>query len=195
MSLKNDLEMVKEELNSEEKFFEKAVVTERFIKKYKNLMIGGVVALVLGVGINIIYNISEQNRIEESNKILAKLQLDNTNSNLEKELKSLSPTLYDAWKYSSALENDAKEKLKEIANTKTFLVKDLVKYELSQDAQGLESYAQMQNATYKDLALVQSAVLLMKENKIDEAHEKLAMIREDSSLYKVASTLLHYGVK
>lgn len=195
MSLKNDLEMVKEELNSEEKFFEKAVVTERFIKKYKNLMIGGVVALVLGVGINIIYNISEQNRIEESNKILAKLQLDNTNSNLEKELKSLSPTLYDAWKYSSALENDAKEKLKEMANTKTFLVKDLVKYELSQDAQGLESYAQMQNATYKDLALVQSAVLLMKENKIDEAHEKLAMIREDSSLYKVASTLLHYGVK
>jgi len=35
LSLKQDIEMVKEELNSEEKFFEKAVLTERFVKKYK----------------------------------------------------------------------------------------------------------------------------------------------------------------
>ena len=35
LSLKTDIEMVKDELTSEEKFFEKAVVTEKFIKKYK----------------------------------------------------------------------------------------------------------------------------------------------------------------
>ena len=35
MSLKEELEMVKEELSSEEKFFEKAVITEKFVKKYK----------------------------------------------------------------------------------------------------------------------------------------------------------------
>jgi len=45
LSLKNNIEMVKEELNSEEKFFEKAVITEKFVKKYKNLLIGSVIAI------------------------------------------------------------------------------------------------------------------------------------------------------
>ena len=64
MSLKTDIDMVKEELTSEEKFFEKAVVTEKFIKKYKNTLIA--VALVVMVGIvgDVIYTISENNRIE-----------------------------------------------------------------------------------------------------------------------------------
>jgi hypothetical protein len=38
LSLKENINMVREELNSEEKFFEKAVITEKFVKKYKNLL-------------------------------------------------------------------------------------------------------------------------------------------------------------
>ena len=37
VSLKENIEMVKNELNSEEQFFEKAVQTERFVKKYKKV--------------------------------------------------------------------------------------------------------------------------------------------------------------
>ena len=47
MSLKDNIEMVKEELNSEEKFFERSVITERFVKKYKNAIIASVVVIVL----------------------------------------------------------------------------------------------------------------------------------------------------
>jgi len=47
LSLKENIGMVKEELTAEEQFFEKAVVTERFVKKYKNVMIGSLVVIVL----------------------------------------------------------------------------------------------------------------------------------------------------
>lgn len=63
MSLKNDIEMVREELNSEEKFFEKAVVTERFIKKYKNVIIGSIAAIVVVVGANIAYDMNKASQI------------------------------------------------------------------------------------------------------------------------------------
>jgi len=47
LSLKTDLEMVKDELTSEEKFFEKAVVTEKLVKKYKKVIIGGVITTAI----------------------------------------------------------------------------------------------------------------------------------------------------
>jgi hypothetical protein len=85
--------------------------------------------------------------------------------------------------------------MKELKNSKTFIVDDLAKYELAQDVSSLDDYASKQDAIYKDLALVQSAVLLLNENKIDEAHNKLVQISKKSSLSKIASALMHYGLK
>jgi len=45
--------MVRNELTSEEKFFEKAVVTEKFLKKYKNLIVAGVIATALFIAGNV----------------------------------------------------------------------------------------------------------------------------------------------
>ena len=45
------------------------------------------------------------------------------------------------------------------------------------------------------MALLNEAVLLMKEDKIEEAHSRLAQIGEKSSLKGTATMLLHYGVK
>jgi len=198
LSLKNDLEMVKEELNSEEKFFEKAVVTEKFIKKYKNVMIGGVVALVIGVSANIAYTFSEQNRISEANSVLSKLQEDTTNKLLAQKLTSLSPTLSDAWKYSVAVVQKDEATFEKLSKSNTFIIKDLASYELAnekKDAKALEDYAVKQNAIYADLAIIQNAVILINDKKIEDAHEKLSMIKETSSLYRVATALRHYGIK
>ena len=66
--------MVKEELNSEEKFFEKAVMTEKFVKKYKNIMIGAVVAVVVLVSANLIYESNNNANIEEANMAFLKIK-------------------------------------------------------------------------------------------------------------------------
>ncbi len=198
LSLKNDINMVKEELNSEEKFFEKAVMTEKFVKRYKNLMIGSLVVVVAVVAANIAYDINKQNNIESANQILLTLSANPDNTQALKELKDISPRLYDVWLLSKAIVAKDMATLKELKSSKVMLVGDLSAYELAQnskDIDALNDYASKQNSIYRELAQVQSAVMLMHEGKTDLAHQKLATISEQSSLYKVAQALLHYGVK
>jgi hypothetical protein len=190
--------MVKEELTSEEKFFEKAVVTEKFVKKYKNVMIGSVVAVVLFVAGSITYNVNEQNRIDSANIALAELQKNPTNSATIARLESLSPALHDVWVYSEALASKDSTKLESLKNSKALLIADLASYELAENANSVEkfnSYIASNDPIYKDLARVQSAVLLMNEKKIDQAHEELTQISLNSPLAKIAKVLMHYGVK
>jgi len=198
LSIKNDIEMVKEELNSEEKFFEKAVVTEKFVKKYKKPMLGLLAGVVLVVGGNIAYNIKEQSRITSANEVLAKIQNNHSDTASLVKLESLSPKLHDAWILSQAVVSRDVAKLKTLQNSKASLVKDVALYELAQDNNSLtelDAYALKEESIYKDLALVQSAVILMHEGKTTQAHEKLAYISTNSTLNKIATALMHYGVK
>jgi hypothetical protein len=190
--------MVKEELNSEEKFFEKAVVTERFIKKYKKVIIGSIAAIVVIVGANIAYDINKASQIQAANETLAQLMQNPKDEANVARLASLSPALHDVWVYSQAIANKDVKVLEALQNSKTIIVGDLAKYELAQNSKDiakLDEYASKQNAIYADLAIIQSAVILMSDGKNAQAHQKLATINENSSLYKVAKALLHYGVK
>lgn len=198
MSLKQDIEMVKEELNSEEKFFEKAVITEKFVKKYKNVMIASVVVIILGVSANIAYTINKQNRIDEANLALSQLQSNPKDEGALSKLEVLSPALYNVWSYSQAVANKDVESLKKLENSKSELIGDLAAYDVaseSKNVEALSSYALKQDAIYKDLAQIQAAVLLINESKTTEAQEKLSMISIDSPLAQVANALMHYGVK
>ncbi|QOP45952.1 tetratricopeptide repeat protein [Sulfurimonas paralvinellae] len=198
MSLKENIEMVKDELNSEEKFFEKAVITERFVKKYKKPLIGAVVAIVVIVVANLGYQASEQNRIESANETLAQLQKNPADKLALAQLETLSPALHDVWVYSQAVSQKNTDELEKLKNSKALIVNDVSSYEaaeLKEDVASLENYSEQQKAIYKDLATVMSAVLLMQEGKIDEAHDKLEMIGANSPLAQVASALMHYGVK
>jgi len=195
LSLKDNIGMVKEELNSEEKFFEKAVMTERFVKKYKKAMIASVVGVVVIVAANLAYEANEKNKISAANTALTKLTKNAQDSHALNELKTSSPELHDVWIYSQAVTNKDLEAIKKLKNSKAPLIDDLAKYELAREISSLDSYASTQDAIYRDLALVQSAVLLLEQNKIEEAHSKLMRISKESSLTRVVETLLHYGVK
>ena len=76
VSLKENIEMVKNELNTEEQFFEKAVQTERFVKKYKKPLIGLIAAAILIVGGGSAYDIYVQNRVDQSNAAFNALMAD-----------------------------------------------------------------------------------------------------------------------
>lgn len=195
MSLKENIEMVKEELNSEEKFFEKAVVTEKFVRKYKNVIIASVVAVVLFAVVNIAYEMNEKSKLESVNIAFAKLSTNPKDGAALNEIKSLAPNLHDAWIFSQAVANKNVESLKSLKDTKALVVSDLAEYEMAMDEASLQKYASRQDAIFRDLALVQSAVLLLNANKIDEARDVLAKVSKGSSMEKVVATLMHYGVK
>ena len=198
MSLKENIEMVKEELNSEEKFFEKAVITERFVKKYKNIMIGAVVAVTLFVIGDVVYTINKQQRLEATNKALLTLEANPNDKTTLATLASLSPTLHDVWVYSQAVVAKDVQTLETLQNSKALLIGDLSSYEATQHLQDfnkLQNYSQKQNAIYRDLAQVQMALLLMNENRLDEARSQLSMISVNSPLAQLSRALMHYGVK
>lgn len=198
MSLKNNIDMVKEELSSEEKFFEKAVVTERFVKKYKKPLIGSVIAVVLLVAADIAYDINKQNTIEAANAALQELQQNGSNPAMLVRLKSLSTELHDLWLYSQAVTKQNVEELETLRDSKALLIGDMAKYEtaeLKNDKKLLEKYAKQQDAIYRDLALVELAIIAMNDGKIEEARGNLSMIAPQSPLANVAQTLMHYGVK
>jgi hypothetical protein len=195
LSIKDNISMVKEELNSEEKFFEKAVITEKFVKKYKKAMIASVVAIVFAVSANLVYDANENSKITAANTALTKLMKDSKNAHALSELKTSSSELYDVWIFSQAVANKDLDAIKNMKNSNTLVIDDLAKYELATNPRSLDDYASAQDAIYRDLALVQSAVMLLEANKIDEAHNKLLKVSQESSLDKLVKTLLHYGIK
>ena len=198
MSLKENVEMIKEELSSEEKFFEKAVVTERFLKKYKKVIIS-FFALVVVVALgNVIYTMKEQNRLEEANAQLNILLKNPSDTAASKRLKELSPKLYEVWSFAKAvIDNDAK-KLQTLSSSKLPLIGDMATYEAAvrtQNTSELQHYELRQLPMYRDLAIVQEALKAMLHNDTAKAKEKLAMIDEKSPLQGLASILGHYGIK
>ena len=198
MSLKDNIEMVKDELNSEEQFFEKAVQTERFVKKYKKPLIGVVVAAVLALTAGSAYDIYTQNKIDASNSALNILLENPNDAAAQKELKNLNPKLYDVWTLSHALKTKDKAALSSLQSSKALVVADMAQYELAaidQDETALQNYAQKSDALFKDLAILEAAVLLMEKGDKEAAHNKLAMISMNSPVYKLAQSLSHYGVK
>ncbi|MEA3522281.1 MAG: hypothetical protein U9R50_04850 [Campylobacterota bacterium] len=198
MSLKENVEMVREELNSEEKFFENAVKTERFVKKYKTMLIGGVAVLILGIGANAIYDAKVRTTIEDANAALSILQKDASDQSAQTQLKTLNPELFDAWQLSEALKSNDTQILASLATSKAIAVADIASYQnavVNNDIKALEAYSMKPGAIYKDLALFELAVLLIRDNRIDEAHSKLRAIAKESPLYRYSQPLMHYGVQ
>ncbi|MDY0117114.1 MAG: hypothetical protein RBR59_06035 [Sulfurimonadaceae bacterium] len=195
MSLKENIDMVKAELNSEEKFFEKAVMTERFVKKYKKILITSFAVIVVAVAVNLVYDANNTAKVTVANEALLKLQKDPKDEIALAELQANGKKLYELWSYAQAIADKESTALEVLHGSNTPLLGDLSKYENAKTIKDLESYASKQDAIYRDLALVQSAILLMGEEQIDKAHQKLKLIGLDSPMAEVASALLHYGVK
>jgi len=198
LSLKENVEFVKEELNSEEKFFEKAVVTERFLKKYKNIIIGGAVALVVVAFGNVAYDMKEQSRIKTANEQLSILLQNPSDVKAQENLKTASKKLYQLWSFSNSVKNNDTKKLDELSKTKLPVISDISNYLMAvneQNIQKLDDYTLRQDAIFKDFANIQSGIIYMNKKEISKADAKFASIKEDSPLGSVASMLKHYGIK
>ncbi len=198
MSLKENMEALKEELNSEEKFLENAIRTERFIKRYQKPLIAGVVGLLFAVGGAIAYQAYADAKIESSNTALNTLLLNPEDAQAQETLKNDNPELYDLWRLTRGIAQNDPTLLASLKNSEAFGVADIASYEaavIKSDTAGLESYTKRQGALYKDLALLELAVHALEQGNVASAHQKIAQIGEDSPIYQLGQSLSHYGVK
>lgn len=198
MSLKENMDALKEELSSEEKFFESAIRTERFVKRYQKPLIAIVAASLLAVGGAIGYQAYTKAKIESSNTAFNALLANPADTASEQTLKNDNPALYDVWKLSQGISHNDLSVLEGLKNSQAFGVSDIASYEaaaIKGDSQALDAYTKKQGALYKDLALLELAVSAIEKGDTALAHQKIALIPESSPLYKVAQSLSHYGVK
>jgi hypothetical protein len=198
LSLKDNLSMVKDELNAEEKFFENAVITERFISKYKKPLIGLASVIVVAILANVSYDYYTNFRAENANVALLQLQVHADDQKALQALKENNPKLYDLYMLSQAIKKSDVKTLESLKTSQAAEVSDIASYQLSSlqnSVNALNSYANTPDAINKDLALIESAVLLIQESKVDQADRKLASISAESPVYAVSKALLHYGVK
>jgi len=190
--------MVKEELSTEEQFFEQAVKTERFIKRYKKPLLSAVAAVVIAVIATVIYDAYDASSRTAANEAYLTLQKDPQNAQAQQTLKANAPRLYEAWQLSKALNDNDTKALTALGGSSSAEVADVSAYEAAaraKDTAALDAYAYRQNAYYKDLALIDEAVLLLKAGKTEEAHQRLKMVDTQSPVAPLAEALAHYGVK
>lgn len=192
------MEALKDELNSEEKLFESAIRTERFVKRYKKPLLTLLSLAVLG-GVGIVaYQTYAQNKLQSSNEALNKLLVNPQDKTAEATLQNDNPKLYELWKLSRAVSQKDVAALTSLSGSETYGVADIASYEIAAiqaDPAKLEMYTKRQGALYKDLALIELAIHALEAGDIKSAHQKIGSIPEDSPLYTVAQSLMHYGVK
>ena len=198
MSIKENIQTLKDELSAEEKFIENAIRTERFVKKYQKPLMASVISLLLAVGGAIGYQAYDQAKMENSNAALNALLANPGDAGALKNLQKENTALYELYVLSKAIKAGDTKVLKSLVEAKSPEIADIAAYEtavLTKDQKALENYAKKQEGIYQDMALIEMAVTLIQKGDTASAHSKLAMIKEDSAMYPTAQILSHFGVK
>lgn len=191
MSLKENVDYVKEELNSEEKFLEGFVKVERFYKKNKLIIIAGIVIVVgLVIGLYTTKSMQDSNKLDANiafNKVLENPK-DNDAMNT---LKDTSTQLYQVAQFIQA------SKENKTADIQVKYLKDLVDYKKALDAKDinkLNDVSMQSDFLLKEFAIFNKALLQVNEAKFADAKATLKLIPEDSKVSDLVNVLNHYLV-
>lgn len=188
MSIKENVDYVKSELTSEEKFLENFVKGERFFKKYKIAIFAFIAIIVIG---SISYVIKKN--IDETNKFEANIALNNfLKTGDEKSLLEIKEK--DKKLYEVALFIQSKKDFKPAEINLPFL-KELSKYQMAlanNNIDELNNLALQNDFLLKEFAIFNKALILTKEGKFEEARTALQQISETSKASELANLLKHY---
>ncbi len=197
MSVKDNIEYIKEELSNEEKMLEQIVKAERFYKKYRIPIISAVAAAVLFAVGYFAMEYKKSVDLKESNAAYLKLLKNPSDSEALEVLKSKNEPLYRAYLFKKAVREGDVTELERIAAMKVAAISDLALYQgaaLKESADSLDSYRLRQEALLKEMAQIDEAFLLFSKGEIAKGSEILKAVPSDSVAYPYARFLLHYGI-
>ena len=190
MSIKDDVNYIKNELSSEEKFLESFVKTERFFKKYKKLIVVLIIAVIVGSIAFLVKTKLDEKNLYEANIALSNF-LENGNQNSLNQLKEKNRDLYEI-----ALYLDAKNEFKN-ADINLKYLKELLDFQvalLNSNQSELDLVSKKADFLLKDYAIFNQALILVNNQKYAEAREILGKISQDSRAFELATLLKHYLV-
>ena len=198
MSIKEQVDFVKEELTQDEKLLEGLIKVERFYKRNKIAILALSATLVLGgIGYSVMEYVNKQ-KLLTANSALLKLQNNPSDTKALQVLKDNNPTLANLYLLKEATLNGDIKTLEELVKSKDETISDLALYHMAVFKESLsqvKDYRLKSTPLLKDLALFDEAYMLLKSGKVQEAKNVLALIPETSSVKAVAKMLNHYGIK
>ncbi len=185
MSLKEDINYIKQEISTEESFMEKFFKTEQFYKKYKTLIysITGIFILAI-VGFYSSSYIAQQNKLE-ANEAFNILLKDPTDQNAIAILKDKNPKLLEISKFIKD----------STAETNIEFLKELSLYSIAMKNNNLDKLSNVslnQNFLLKDFAIFNKALIQTKNLKYDDARESLKLIPITSNIAALSKMLSHF---
>lgn len=189
MSIKENVDFVKDELNSEEKFLESVVKVESFYKRYKALIIGlGSIAVVAIIAISI------NNYNNEKNKIAANIAFDKVIADPKdiealNTLKETNNKLYEVAMYLQATKDG------NYPATNIPYLKELSEYKkalTNKNVEKLNTLSMQSDFLLKEFAIFNRALVLVEQGKYEEAKVALKLIPQSSKASELSKLLEHY---
>ncbi|MFP4331780.1 MAG: hypothetical protein ACOCP1_01885 [Campylobacterales bacterium] len=194
MSLKDDLKSAKQELNSEEKFLESSIKLERFYKKYKLFIYGGLIAVVLGIG-GYLYNDSVRTaNLKEANEAFLILLKDPDSTSAKEILKEKNPDLFALYNFSNAIKDNKIEQLNSVIEEQRVFTSSVAGYEIASKQESLEPLVEYANSsnTLKDLAAIQATYLYIQNAEYEKAKNMINKIPANSKLATIVNMYKHF---
>ncbi len=185
MSLKDDINNVKKELSTEESFLESFLKVEKFYKRNKMAIIGGFVAVVIGVVGFYSYSYLQLQEKIKINEVFNKVLANPTDEKALSELKTKSEKLYQIAIFMQKGVSQSDNEFLTLLSSYTQAIQE-------NSPEKLNSVVQNQDFLLKDFALLNKAILETKNNKYAEAKKSLEMIQKDSQVYTLVQILQHF---
>ncbi len=193
MSLKENVDAIKEELSAEEQFLESVIKAEGFWKKYKKIIITLAVVLVVGLLAKAVMGYIHESNIEASNSAYNALLKDSNDAAALATLKGKNPKLYEMYLFKTSMDSKDVATLEKTKESITDpILKNLIAYQIGSIS---KKVVPSEAGIAKEFALLEEGYLLLQENKIKEAAAKFAQIPSDSTLQAIVKNLKHYSGK
>lgn len=191
MSIKENLQVVKEEISSDEKMLESVFRIEAFIKKYKFLFIALIVAGLGWIAWLYASDYLKEQKAIKSTALMEKIQSNVEDENAWNELKKENAPLYEMMRFSYAIKNNNTQELEQMKNSSNPFISAYSSYEV---ASLTENFSSLKDGDFSDLALLQEGYLLVSKKDYTQALNKLNGISNTSELKDFALRIGHYGI-
>jgi len=185
MSVKENVDFIKKEIDSEETFLESFFKLEKFYKKNKKALISIVSIVVLGFIGNSIYTYMQEQSKLEANRLLNKVLYNPNDTASLEQLKTKNKTLY----------NLALFKKDNTASVDVEFLKELAIYNKAIKENNINELATIssnQQFILKDFAIFNQALLQAQNKDYTSARETLKLIPISSEVSKLSKILEHF---
>jgi len=190
VSIKDDVNYVKTELSGDEKVLESAFKLETFYKKYKSIIWGSAIALVLYFAVTSGMEALRASKLAAANQALLTLQQNPDDADTLTVLKENNPALYEVYTFSVAAKKQDIKGIGALKSSKNGILADMSRY-----TEGAIIKKPVDSKLYVELSYLEEAYVALQAGDTKKAKAKLEMIDPRSQLASIAKLLEHATIK